>query len=67
MKKRSIIAISVLILALAAFLVVALRKDEPVSASRFIEPDKLFAALDANVRKQPEFEVIVDIDHAGWR
>ena len=43
---------------------VALRKAEPVSASRFIEPDKLFAALDANVRSQPGFEVIVDIDHA---
>ena len=46
------------------FLSVALRKNEPVSAIRFVEPDKLFAALDANIRSQPEFEVIVDIDHA---
>jgi uncharacterized protein (DUF302 family) len=37
---------------------------EPVSESRFVEPDILFQTLEANVRSQPEFEVIVDIDHA---
>lgn len=64
MKKKRLVAILAAILLLAGFLVFALRKDEPVSAIRFVEPDKLFAALDANVRGQPEFEVIVDIDHA---
>lgn len=64
MKKKRLVTIFALILLLAGFLVFALRKDEPVSATRFVEPDKFFAALDANVRSQPEFEVIVDIDHA---
>ncbi|MCA9076584.1 MAG: DUF302 domain-containing protein [Planctomycetaceae bacterium] len=41
-----------------------LLRDESVSASRFVEPDKLFVALEANVRSQSDFEVMVDIDHA---
>jgi hypothetical protein len=34
----------------------ALRKDEPVSASRFVEPDRLFAIIEANVRYQPALD-----------
>lgn len=41
-----------------------LRKEQPVDASRFVEPDKLFEILEANVRSQAGWEVIVDIDHA---
>lgn len=37
---------------------------EPVAESRFVEPDKLYRTLEANVRSHQEFEVIVDIDHA---
>lgn len=45
-------------------LVLLLRKPEPIAESRFVEPDKLFETLQANVRGHAEFEVIVDIDHA---
>ncbi len=64
MKKKYLVASFALILLLAAILVFALRDDEPVSPSRFVEPDKLFETLQANIRNQPGFEVIVDIDHA---
>lgn len=37
---------------------------EPISESRYIGPDKLFQMLNANIRANPEFEVIVDIDHS---
>jgi len=37
---------------------------DPISESRYIEPDKLYQVLDANIRANPEFEVIVDIDHS---
>lgn len=58
------LALSVLlgagVLALAFFL----RRPEPVAESRFVEPDKLFQTLQANVRDRADLEVIVDIDHA---
>ncbi|MDH5563090.1 MAG: DUF302 domain-containing protein [Nitrospirota bacterium] len=37
---------------------------ERVAESRFVEPDKLYRTLEANVRSHQEFEVIIDIDHA---
>ncbi len=40
------------------------RGTEPVAAARFVEPDRLFEKLVANVHLHPEFEVIADIDHA---
>ena len=40
------------------------RSGETISESRYIEPDKLYQALADNVRTNPEFEVIVDIDHS---
>lgn len=57
---------AVYILLLAGLWLVAAcsRTGEPVSESRFVEPDRLFQTLETNVRNQPEFEVIVDIDHA---
>lgn len=64
MKKVSKLALSVLLVAGVLALVLFLRKPEPIDENRFIEPDKLFEALQANVRGHGEFEVIVDIDHA---
>lgn len=37
---------------------------KPVSEDRYIEPDRLFKALEGNVRDNQEFEVIVEIDHS---
>lgn len=61
--KRNILLLAVILL-VGALLIYFLRKPEPVAASRFVEPDKLFALLDANVRGNSDFEVIADIDHA---
>lgn len=49
---------------LLLLLVSCSRSSEPVSESRFAEPDKLYRTIEANVRDHQEFEVIVDIDHA---
>ena len=54
------VAMGCLLFALAA----CSRGTEPVAASRFVEPDRLFDKLAANVRSHPQFEVIADIDHA---
>ena len=40
------------------------RNGETISESRYIEPDKLYQTLVGNVRANPEFEVIMDIDHS---
>jgi uncharacterized protein (DUF302 family) len=40
------------------------REAETVSESRYVEPDRLYETLDANVHAQPGFEKIVDIDHS---
>ena len=57
---------SVIVLLTVGFLSVAAcsHMAKPISESRFVDPDRLFQTLEANVRSQPEFEVIVDIDHA---
>lgn len=36
----------------------------PVSAARYQEPDRFFRILESNVRADPRFDVIVDIDHS---
>ncbi len=64
MKKFRILIVLGLLVGGVLTLVVFLRKEQPVSESRFVEPDKLFQTLEANVRAEEEFEVIVDIDHA---
>lgn len=63
MKKRSSTVLLVLILGLF-FALILLNNTNPVDDSRFIEPDKLYKTLEANVRSQEGYEVIVDIDHA---
>ena len=40
------------------------READTVSASRFVEPDRLYQTLVRNVQNQPGFEIIADIDHA---
>jgi len=35
-----------------------------IPEGRYIEPDKLYRSLEDNVRADPRFEVIVDIDHS---
>ena len=40
------------------------RSNEGISESRYVEPDRLYEALAANVRANPAFDVIVDIDHS---
>ena len=37
---------------------------KPIAESRYVEPDKLYQTLEGNVRANPGFEVIVDIDHS---
>ena len=64
MKTIPKLALSALLVAGVLALVLFLRKPEPIAESRFIEPDKLFETLLANVRGHADFEVIVDIDHA---
>lgn len=36
----------------------------PIAAERYLEADKLFETLEANVRANPRLEVIADIDHS---
>jgi uncharacterized protein (DUF302 family) len=38
--------------------------EPPTDESRFVEPDRLYGAVESNVRSYPGFEVIVGIDHA---
>lgn len=64
MKAKRILVFFALLTSFGALLVLILRRDEPVSANRFIEPDRFFQIVEANVGKQAEFEIIVDIDHA---
>ena len=65
MKKSLKLALSVLLVAgVLALTFFFLRRPEPIAESRFVEPEKLFQTLQANVRDRAEFEVIVDIDHA---
>jgi len=56
---RRLFLICVLFLATACS-----RDNESISESRYVEPDRLYQALANNVRTNPEFEVIVDIDHS---
>lgn len=37
---------------------------KPILESRYIGPDMLYQTLDANIRANSDFEVIVDIDHS---
>lgn len=60
---RKLILIALAVSAVGSLLFV-LRKPEPIAASRYVEPDRLFEAIVANVRHCPELEVIVDIDHS---
>jgi len=53
-------AACVVVLSLAA----CSRSPQPVEEGRFVEPDRLYRALEENVRGHQEFEVIADIDHA---
>ena len=64
MKKLLKLALPVFLVAGALALVFLLRRPEPIAESHFVEPDKLFQTLQANVRDRAEFEMIVDIDHA---
>jgi len=48
----------------AVLLAAGCTRAAPVSEDRYVEPDRLYQALEANVRAHPEFEVIVDIDHS---
>ena len=36
----------------------------PISAARYVEPDKLFQTLEGNVRANPRLEIIAEIDHS---
>ncbi|WP_309496622.1 DUF302 domain-containing protein [Sulfurovum sp.] len=63
MKKKGSIVLLVLILGLF-FALILLRNTKPVDNSRFVEPDKLYKTLEANIRSQDAYEIIVDIDHA---
>jgi uncharacterized protein (DUF302 family) len=49
---------------LMVWLAACSRGPAPVAEARFVEPDTLFRTVESNVRSHPEFEVIVDIDHA---
>ena len=64
MNVKRIFVFFVLVTSFGALLVFIFRSDEPVSANRFVEPDRFFQIVETNVRKQAEFEVIVDINHA---
>lgn len=66
MTKRSLRNLIIIISAasVAAILFIVLRKPEPIAESRYVDPDRLYQAIVANVRSHPEFEVIVDIDHS---
>lgn len=47
------------------FLVSGCSRDRaPISEERHVEPEKLYEILLANVRANPEFEVITDINHS---
>ncbi len=61
--KRTIILLALVVL-FAASILVLLSKPEPIAASRYVEPDRLFRTLEANVRSHTEFDIIVDIDHS---
>lgn len=41
-----------------------LRTKDPISEGRFVEPDKLFKIIEANIRSHTDFELIADIDHS---
>jgi uncharacterized protein (DUF302 family) len=58
-RPRRVLAACVLLLLAACS-----REAETVSESRYVEPDRLYETLDANVHAQPGFEKIVDIDHS---
>jgi uncharacterized protein (DUF302 family) len=64
MKTLRNLVLFVLLIVGVVSLVFFLRKGQSISESRFVEPDKLFQTLQANVRDRAEFEVILDIDHA---
>lgn len=50
--------------AVTVILIYVLWKPKTVAASRYIGPDQIFQTLIGNVRRNPEFEMIVDIDHS---
>lgn len=58
---------TILIVSLGAVLLCLyqfLRTGDPISESRFVEPDKLFKIIEANIRSHTDFELIADIDHS---
>jgi uncharacterized protein (DUF302 family) len=48
----------------SGILSIVFRKPPSIAPGRHVEPDRLFRALLANVRRHAEFEVIADIDHS---
>lgn len=64
MKSKRLIVFLAIILPASALIVFFMRKEEPVSASRYIEPDMLYAMVEANIEGQADFEVITEIDHS---
>jgi uncharacterized protein (DUF302 family) len=60
--KRNIVILTLVVS--VALLLFVLQKPAPIAASRFVEPDQLFQTVEANIRSQVDFEVIVDINHA---
>ena len=63
MKKSNLIVLMLLGIGLI-FTIIVLNDTKPVDDNRFIGPDKLYNTLEANIRSQKEYEIIVDIDHA---
>ncbi len=60
---RNLIAVVLAVLVVTAGLLF-LRKPDPISAERYIETDRLFNDVEANVRSNDQLDVIVDIDHS---
>lgn len=56
------LVISVVVISISIWLFV--NKSEPISADRYVEPDRLFSQVESNIRDNTNFEVIVDIDHS---
>lgn len=64
MRTSRLIVLLVAIVALGALMVFLLREDATVTPSRYVEPDRLFEAVESNVRGHADFEVIAEIDHS---
>ncbi len=66
MSRKALRNLIVIVLAvfIATTLWLVLRKSEAVSAERYLETDRIFGVVQANVRSRSELDVIVDIDHS---